>query len=141
MARHRVSKSLGEMVSPHSPFIANGLAVPQSGGTLATGSRLATRKGIRMPRYYFNVVAPGRTITDPNGRELAGLEAAHWHAVGLAYQIRFHLPYDDGAWSIQITDEERRTREVFVPFFSKAALAKKKIRISKSLTAIGSLSP
>ena len=85
-----------------------------------------------MPRYYFNIISPNRVITDPTGRELAGLEAAHWRAVALAYQVCFHLPDDDGSWAIQIEDETRCTREVFVPCFRRRQTANK--RIDKSVT-------
>lgn len=86
-----------------------------------------------MPRFFFNIISPDRVITDHTGTELAGLEAAHWRAVGLAYQVRFHLPDDEGAWAIQIEDETRRTREVFVPFYTGRAWRAKR-RVEKSVT-------
>jgi len=77
-----------------------------------------------MPRYYFNIALPTRVIIDSTGKELAGLEAAHWHAVSLVYQARVHLP-DDESWVIQIQDETRFTREVLVPCFKARGRAKK----------------
>jgi hypothetical protein len=47
-----------------------------------------------MRRYFFNILSPNRTITDNTGKKLSGLEAAHWRAVNLAYQVRVHLPDD-----------------------------------------------
>lgn len=79
-----------------------------------------------MPRYFFNVASPNRVVVDQTGRELDGLEAAHWRAVSLAYQVRFHLPDEAGAWVIQIQDEGRHTREIFVPFFGSKAWSGKK---------------
>jgi len=81
-----------------------------------------------MPRYYFNIALPGRVIIDVNGRELASLEAAHWHAVRMVYQARLHLPDDDEAWVIEIQDETRFTREVFVPSFEARSRANKSIK-------------
>jgi hypothetical protein len=76
-----------------------------------------------MPRYFFNVLSPNRTIPDNNGKKLSGLEAAHWRAVSLAYQVRLHVPEDDGMWVIQIQDETRSTKEIFVPSFTARAQA------------------
>ena len=78
-----------------------------------------------MPRYYFNIALPTRLIIDSTGKELAGLEAAHWHAVSLVYQARVHLP-DDESWVIKIQDETRFTREVLVPSFEIRSQAKKR---------------
>jgi len=74
-----------------------------------------------MPRYYFNIVSPTRVIIDSTGKELAGLEGAHWHAVRLAYQARAHLPDDEEPWVIRIEDEARFTQEVYVPCFRRLA--------------------
>ena len=82
-----------------------------------------------MPRYYFNVALPTRVIIDATGKELAGLEAAHWHPVSIVYQARLHLPDDDDeAWVIEIQDETRFTREVFVPSFKARSRANKHIK-------------
>jgi hypothetical protein len=90
-----------------------------------------------MPRYFFNIILPpDRVIADETGTMLGGLEAAHWRAVQLSYQVRFYIPDDDGDWAIQIEDETHRTREVFVPLFSAAARSRKKERIDKSLTTL-----
>lgn len=86
-----------------------------------------------MARYYFNIALPGRLIIDATGKECADLEAAHWHAVRLAYQARQHLD-DDEAWTIQIADRSGFTQEVFVPCFR--TLASKK-HVKKSLTIQG----
>ena len=57
-----------------------------------------------MPRYFFCFVSGDRVITDSRGVELTGLEAAHWHAVKLAYQMRYHLPEDD----FELDDRDQR---------------------------------
>jgi hypothetical protein len=84
----------------------------QTAGHKKNGGQYAT--------LLFNIMLRNRVITDPTGKELAGLEAAHWQAVRLGYQVRFHLPDDDEPWIIQIEDETRRTRELFVPSFAPA---------------------
>ncbi len=89
------------------------------------------RGGTQMPRYYFNIALSTRVIIDSTGKELAGLEAAHWHAVRLAYQARAHLPDDDEPWVIRIEDETRFTQEVYVPCFRRLASSK---RINRLLT-------
>jgi len=43
-----------------------------------------------MPRYYFHRRSPSRPVRDKTGVEHSGLEAAHWHAVRLAYRLRQH---------------------------------------------------
>ena len=43
-----------------------------------------------MPRYYFHLKSPSRPVRDKTGVELSGLEAAHWHAMRLAYRLREH---------------------------------------------------
>jgi hypothetical protein len=78
-----------------------------------------------MPRYYFNIALSTRVIIDSTGKELAGLEAAHWHAVRLAYQARAHLPDDDEPWVIRIEDETRFTQEIYVPCFRGLASSKR----------------
>ena len=80
-----------------------------------------------MRRYFFNILSPNRTITDNTGKKLSGLEAAHWRAVNLAYQVRVHLPDDDGMWSIQIQDDTRSTREIFMPSFEARARARRSV--------------
>ena len=70
-----------------------------------------------MPRYFFFFVSRERVITDLQGVELTGLEAAHWRAVKLAYQMRYHLPGDDESWTIEIKDTGGKTLEIFVPSF------------------------
>ncbi|MGB8710612.1 MAG: hypothetical protein WCD39_12755 [Methyloceanibacter sp.] len=41
-----------------------------------------------MPRYFFHLKSPSRPVRDKTGVELSGLEAAHWHAMRLAYRLR-----------------------------------------------------
>jgi hypothetical protein len=73
-----------------------------------------------MPRYYFHIRLAERVIEDHTGRDLPGPEAAHWHAVRLAYQVRFHLPEDDADWALEITDEAGVNHEVFIPSFLRS---------------------
>ena len=71
-----------------------------------------------MPRYHFNIRAGDRVIPDERGKDLGGLEAAHWQAMRLAYDVRPHLPDVDG-WLIDISDEAGRILETFVPAFMR----------------------
>jgi len=71
-----------------------------------------------MPRYHFNIRVGDRTITDPNGRDLPGLKAAHWTALGLARDASPHFPDMEG-WLIDIADEAGRVLETFVPTFMR----------------------
>ncbi|MFZ0398557.1 MAG: hypothetical protein WAM06_11075 [Methyloceanibacter sp.] len=41
-----------------------------------------------MPRYFFHLKSASRPVRDKTGVELSGLEAAHWHAMRLAYRLR-----------------------------------------------------
>ena len=43
-----------------------------------------------MPRYFFHRRSPSRPVRDKTAVEHSGLEAAHWHAVRLAYRLRQH---------------------------------------------------
>src|SRR5262245_41470286 len=43
-----------------------------------------------MPRYYFHRKSPSRPVRDKTGVEHSGFEAAHWHAMRLAYRLRQH---------------------------------------------------
>lgn len=67
---------------------------------------------------FFYFVSGDRVIGDSKGVELMGLEAAHRHAVKLAYQMRYHLPDDDYCWTIEIKDTRGETLEIFVPSFA-----------------------
>ena len=58
-----------------------------------------------MPRYYFHVVSPRNPVRDAHGVELAGLEAAHWHAMHLVYRLREHAPETGEDWVIEVSDE------------------------------------
>ena len=64
-------------------------------------------------RQRPNVTARGGPVP-----RATGLEAAHWHAVKLAYQMRYHLPDDDYCWTIEIKDTRGETLEIFVPSFA-----------------------
>jgi hypothetical protein len=109
------------------------MAMPQTDVTVAVvGGDTAQMEGRQMSRYFFNILTPNRTITDNTGTRLSGLEAAHWRAVGLAYQVWRHLPGDDGLWAIQIQDETRSTKEVFVPSFQAHAQARRQFRRHQS---------
>ncbi|WP_424042723.1 DUF6894 family protein [Methyloceanibacter sp.] len=71
-----------------------------------------------MPRYHFNIRSGDRIISDPQGKELPGLRAAHWAAMQLAFSVRPHLSGIDD-WLIDIADEAGRIRETFVPNFMR----------------------
>jgi len=71
-----------------------------------------------MPRYFFHFVSNDRTIRDSKGVDLVGLEAAHWRAVKIAYQMRYHLPDENDHWIIEIEDMGGQTLEIFVPSFA-----------------------
>ena len=45
-----------------------------------------------MPRFVFNIISPDRVVTDHTGTEVAGLEAAHWHAVGHLVGAQLTIP-------------------------------------------------
>lgn len=74
--------------------------------------------GGNMPRYYFNIMLRNRVITDPTRKELAGLEAAHWRATWVSSALSFTR--GRRTLDLQIEDETRRTRELFVPSFAPA---------------------
>lgn len=84
-----------------------------------------------MPRYYFNIVLPGRVIIDANGKELASLQAAHLRALEIATQARAYAPDAEELFTIHIQDETRFTQEIFVPSFNDLASCK---RLNKPLT-------
>jgi hypothetical protein len=58
-----------------------------------------------MPRYYFHLKSPSRPVRDKTGVELSGLEAAHWHAMRLAYRLREHAAETGEDWVIAVADE------------------------------------
>src|SRR6478672_9347070 len=70
--------------------------------TIAPSS--APRRG-SMPRYYFHLKSPSRPVRDKTGVELSGLEAAHWHAMRLAYRLREHAAETGEDWVIAVADE------------------------------------
>lgn len=68
-----------------------------------------------MPRYYFHVVSPRNPVRDAYGVELAGLDAAHWHAMHLVYRLREHAPEAGEDWVIQVGDESGAVPLVVLP--------------------------
>jgi Domain of unknown function (DUF6894) len=58
-----------------------------------------------MPGYYFHLKSPSRPVRDKTGVELSGLEAAHWHAMRLAYRLREHAAETGEDWMISVADE------------------------------------
>ena len=58
-----------------------------------------------MPRYYFHLKSPSCPVRDKTGVELPGLEAAHWHAMRLAYRLREHAAETGEDWVIAVADE------------------------------------
>lgn len=68
-----------------------------------------------MPRYYFHIVWPGNSVRDTHGVELAGLDAAHWHAMHLIYRLRAHSLDAVEDWVIEIGDENGAVPLVVLP--------------------------
>ena len=68
-----------------------------------------------MPRYYFHVVSPKNPVRDAYGVELAGLDAAHWHAMHLVYRLREHAPETGEDWVIEVSDETGARPLVVLP--------------------------
>lgn len=68
-----------------------------------------------MPRYYFHVVSPKNPVRDAHGVELAGLDAAHWHAMRLVYRLREHAPETGEDWVIEVSDETGARPLVVLP--------------------------
>jgi len=68
-----------------------------------------------MPRYYFHIVSPGNSVRDTRGVELAGLDAAHWHAMHLIYRLRAHSLDAVEDWVIEIGDEKGALPLVVLP--------------------------
>ena len=68
-----------------------------------------------MPRYYFHVVSPRNPVRDAHGVELAGLDAAHWHAMHLVYRLREHAPETGEDWVIEVSDETGARPLVVLP--------------------------
>ena len=68
-----------------------------------------------MPRYYFHVVSPRNPVRDAYGVELAGLDAAHWHAMRLVYRLREHAPETGEDWVIEVSDETGARPLVVLP--------------------------
>ena len=68
-----------------------------------------------MPRYYFHVASPKNPVRDVYGVELAGLDAAHWHAMHLVYRLREHAPETGEDWVIEVSDETGARPLVVLP--------------------------
>ena len=68
-----------------------------------------------MPRYYFHVASPKNPVRDAYGVELAGLDAAHWHAMHLVYRLREHAPEAGEDWVIEVSDETGAVPLVVLP--------------------------
>jgi hypothetical protein len=68
-----------------------------------------------MPRYYFNIVSPGKSVRDAHGVELAGLDVAHWHAMHLIYRLRANSLDAVEDWVIEIGDESGAIPLVVLP--------------------------
>ena len=68
-----------------------------------------------MPRYYFHVVSPRNPVRDAHGVELAGLDAAHWHAMHLVYRLREHAPETGEDWVVEVSDETGARPLVVLP--------------------------
>jgi hypothetical protein len=68
-----------------------------------------------MPRYYFHIVSPGNSVRDTHGVELAGLDAAHWHAMHLIYRLRAQSRDAVEDWVIEIGDESGAIPLVVLP--------------------------
>jgi hypothetical protein len=68
-----------------------------------------------MPRYYFHVVSTKNPVRDAHGVELAGLDAAHWHAMHLVYRLREHVAEAGEDWVIEVSDETGAVPLVVLP--------------------------
>jgi hypothetical protein len=68
-----------------------------------------------MPRYYFHVVSRKNPVRDAYGVELAGLDAAHWHAMHLVYRLREHAGETGDDWVIEVGDEAGAVPLVVLP--------------------------
>lgn len=68
-----------------------------------------------MPRYYFHLRSQTRPVRDKTGVELSGLEAAHWHAMRLAYRLREHAAETGEDWVPKVADESGAIPLVLLP--------------------------
>jgi Domain of unknown function (DUF6894) len=68
-----------------------------------------------MPRYFFHLASPTHPVRDTRGVELAGLHAAHWHAMRLVYRLRANAAATVEDWVIRITDESGAVPLVVLP--------------------------
>jgi hypothetical protein len=69
-----------------------------------------------MPRYFFHLVSPTNPVRDTRGVELAGLNAAHWHAMHLVYRIRTHAGEAGDDWVVEVSDESGASPLVVLPW-------------------------
>ncbi len=69
-----------------------------------------------MPRYYFHVTSPNNPVRDNRGVELAGLNAAHWHAMHLVYRLRTNEADAPDDWVLEVSDESGATPLVLLPW-------------------------
>jgi hypothetical protein len=68
-----------------------------------------------MTRYYFHLVSPTNPVRDRTGVELAGLTAAHWHAMRLVYRLREHAAETGEDWVLKVADESGAIPLVLLP--------------------------
>ena len=62
------------------------------------------REGEHAALFFPSQVALA-PVRDKTGVELSGLEAAHWHAMRLAYRLREHAAETGEDWVIAVADE------------------------------------
>jgi hypothetical protein len=68
-----------------------------------------------MPRYFFHVASRSNPVRDRTGVELAGLNAAHWHAMHLIYRLRDHAAEAGEDWVLEVSDETGAIPLVLLP--------------------------
>lgn len=68
-----------------------------------------------MPRYFFHVASRSNPVRDQTGVELAGLNAAHWHAMHLIYRLRGHAAEAGEDWVLEVGDETGAIPLVLLP--------------------------
>ena len=68
-----------------------------------------------VPRYFFHFVSADHVLKDNDGIELAGLSAAHGHALRLVHQMRVRLLEANNDWLIEISDETGKKPLVVLP--------------------------
>lgn len=68
-----------------------------------------------MPRYFFHLVSASNPVRDTKGVELAGLNAAHWHAMHLVYRLRTQAAEAGEDWVLEVGDESGAIPLVVLP--------------------------